>query len=202
MLATFRPWAKGLREAASEGVPVLLDWSNNTSRVFQALKSTSHLLRQSTVSDKSDSSSKTNYSCCHRSDAWSHFELRVAASAQITPSERSLMLSKKSVGQRMEPYWILLWKHPIQNHPKLSITEKRRNKAKYLTWNSIRLKFVKKTSMPNPVKSLGYIKCHSSSSPRPVKSPSNSIRYNCDKISSWSRRPKTILEIRKKKTFL
>ena len=26
--------------------------------------------------------------------------------------------------------------------------------AKYLTWNSIRLKFVKKTSMPNPVKSL------------------------------------------------
>ena len=163
MLATFRPWAKGLREAASEGVPVLLDWSNNTSRVFQALKSTSHLLRQSTVSDRSDSSSKANYSCCHRSDAWSHFELRVAASAQIailqiTPSERSLMLSKKSVGQRMEPYWIFLWKHPIQNHPKLSITEKRRNKAKYLTWNSLRIKFVKKISMSNPVESLD-IKC-------------------------------------------
>ena len=30
-------------------------------------------------------------------------------------------------------------------------------------------KFVKKTSMPNPVKSLGYIKCHSSSNPRTVK---------------------------------
>ena len=65
-----------------------------------------------------------------------------------------------------------------------------------LTWYSIRLKFVKKTSMPNPVKSLGYIKCHSSSSPRPVKSPSNSIINNCKKI--WDLRSKTILEIRKK----
>ena len=57
--------------------------------------------------------------------------------------------------------------------------------------------------MPNPVKSLGYIKCHRSSSTTPVESPSNSIRYNCGKICSWSRRPKTILKIRKKKaTFL
>ena len=50
--------------------------------------------------------------------------------------------------------------------------------------------------MPNSVKSLGYIECHSSSSPRPVKNPGNSIRYNCEKISNWSWRPKTILEIR------
>ena len=76
--------------------------------------------------------------------------------------------------------------------------------SKYLTWNSIRLKFVKKTSMLNPVKSLGYIKHYSSSSPRPVKSHSNSIRYNCQKICSWSR----ILTSRKpywkseKRTFL
>ena len=34
----------------------------------------------------------------------------------------------------------------------------------------MRLKFVKKTGMPNPNKSLGYIKCYNSSSPRPVKS--------------------------------
>ena len=34
--------------------------------------------------------------------------------------------------------------------------------AKYLTWNSKRSTFVKKTSMLNPVKSLGYIKCSSS----------------------------------------
>ena len=42
---------------------------------------------------------------------------------------------------------------------------------------------------------------HSSSSPRPAKSPNNSIKYNCQKISSWSRRPKTILEIRKRPHF-
>ena len=98
--------------------------------------------------------------------------------------------------------WIFLWRLSIQNHSKSSITEKRRNKAKYLTWNSIRLKFVKKTSMPNPVKSLGYIKCYSSSSPKPFQSPSIFIRYNCKKIWSWSRRLKTILEIRKMGTFL
>ena len=97
--------------------------------------------------------------------------------------------------------WIFLWRLPIQNHSKLSITEKRRNKAKYLTWNSVRLEFVEKTSMPNPVKSLGYIKCYSSSSSRPIKSPSNSIRCNCKKICSWLRRPKTILKIRKRPYF-
>ena len=67
-----------------------------------------------------------------------------------------------------------MWTLSIQNDSKPSITKKRTNKAKYLTWNSKRLKFVKKTSIPNPVKSLGYIKCHSSRSLRAVKSPSNS----------------------------
>ena len=33
--------------------------------------------------------------------------------------------------------------------------------------------------MPNFVESLGYIKCYSSSSPRSVQSPSNSVRHNC-----------------------
>ena len=47
----------------------------------------------------------------------------------------------------------------IQNHPKLFITEKRRNKASYLSQNFIRLKFLKKTNMPNPVKSLSK-PCH------------------------------------------
>ena len=58
------------------------------------------------------------------------------------------------------------------------------------------LDFVKKTSMLNPVKSIEYIVC--SSSPRPAESPSNSLRYNCQKIYSWLRR----LEIRKKDTIL
>ena len=46
------------------------------------------------------------------------------------------------------------------------------------------------------------MKCYSSSSPRPAKSLRNAIRYNCKKICSLSRRPKTIMEIRKKATFL
>ena len=34
------------------------------------------------------------------------------------------------------------------------------NKAKCLTWNSIRLKFAKNTSMPDSVKNFGYIKSY------------------------------------------
>ena len=62
------------------------------------------------------------------------------------------------------------------------ITEKRQNKAKYMTWNSIRLKFMKKSSMSNHAENLEYIKSYSLSSPKPIKSPNNSIRYNCQKI--------------------
>ena len=61
---------------------------------------------------------------------------------------------------------------------------------------------MRKTSIPNSVKSFRYIKCYNLSSPRPVKTPSNSIRYNCLKICSWSKRLKTILEIRKQAIFL
>ena len=64
------------------------------------------------------------------------------------------------------------------------------------------LKFVKKTSMPNPLKSLESFKFHKSRSPRPVKNPSNSTRYNCENMCSWLERPKTILKIRKKIIFL
>ena len=38
---------------------------------------------------------------------------------------------------------------------------------------SLRLKFKKKKSMPNPVKSLRYMKCYSPRSPRTIKRPSN-----------------------------
>ena len=50
-------------------------------------------------------------------------------------------------------------------------------------------------------RSLRYIKPYFSSSPRPVKSPSNSIRHNFHKICSWSRLSKTILKIRKRPHF-
>ena len=48
---------------------------------------------------------------------------------------------------------------------------------------------MKKTSMPNPVKSLRYIKRYDLSILRPVKSLSNSMRYSCQIICRWSRRP-------------
>ena len=68
----------------------------------------------------------------------------------------------------------------------------------FFVWNSTKFKFVKKTSIPKSVRSLGYIKSYSPSRPRPVNIPSNSIKYNRKKICCWSRRTKTILEIRKK----
>ena len=48
--------------------PVLLDRSNETSRVFLALKSKSHFLPQTTVSRISDSSLEANSSCCQMRD--------------------------------------------------------------------------------------------------------------------------------------
>ena len=36
---------------------------------FPAMKSTSHFLPESTVSHRSNSSSQSNFSCCHKSDA-------------------------------------------------------------------------------------------------------------------------------------
>ena len=74
-------------------------------------------------------------------------------------SGMSLMYSRKSLGPRMQPWETPVltrqsWRLPIQNHLKPSITQKRRNKAKYLTWNSIRFTFVKKTSMPNLLTSM------------------------------------------------
>ena len=44
-----------------------------------------------------------------------------------------------------------------KSRSKPPVTEKRQNKAKYLTRDSIRVKFVKNTSMPNPVKNLVYV---------------------------------------------
>ena len=62
------------------------------------------------------------------------------------------MYSRKSVAPSMEPWGTpALTGYSCEDFPKLSITEKRRNNAKYLSWNFIRLKFVKKTSMSNPL---------------------------------------------------
>ena len=61
-----------------------------------------------------------------------------------------------------------MWRLPICNHQKPSIAEKRQNKTKYPTWSFTMLEFVKKAIVSYPVKSLRYIKCHSSSRPRQV----------------------------------
>ena len=112
------------------------------------------------------------------------------------------MYSRKSLGPRIRALrdssinWIFLWRLPIHKYMKHFISKKRGNKAKYLTWNYTRLNFVKKTSMQNAVKSLQYIKWSF------VKSPCNSTRYNCQEISSWLRRPKFMLEIKKKARFI
>ena len=113
----------------------------------------------------------------------------------LTCSPKKRNLKKPSIDR------ILLQRRPIQIHSKISITKKCQNKTKYLSWNSIRFDFVKMTSMSHPVESLGYIMGHSSSSPKPIKSPRNSIRYNCQKIC-WSRKPETIMEIKTEAKFL
>ena len=154
-----------------------LDQSNKTSRVFPALKLTNHFLRQSTVSCRSDSILEANSSCCHRSDTWSIISIESNITDNIIRKVINVLKEKcrtiNGALRNSNINWIFLWRLPIQNHLKSSISEKRRNKAKYLTWSSIRLKFVKKTNMPNPVKSLGYVECFSSSSPRLVESASN-----------------------------
>ena len=37
---------------------------------------------------------------------------------------------------------------------------------------------------------------------RPAKCPRNSIKYNCQKICNWMRKPETILEVSRKVTFV
>ena len=54
--------------------PAFLDWPNETSWIFWALKSTSHFLPQFSVPCRSDSSSEANSDCSHRSDAWYYLE--------------------------------------------------------------------------------------------------------------------------------
>ena len=79
----------------------------------------------------------------------------------------------------------------IRNSLKPTITKKLIDKTEHTSWFSIKLDFLRKTSVLNPIKSLQYI------SPRTVIGPTNCIRYWCQKICCWTRRPKTIPEISK-----
>ena len=64
--------------------------------------------------------------------------------------------------------------------------------SKKVDWHE----FLKNSSVPNPGKKPRSIL------PRPIKSASKFIRYNCQMICSWMRRPKTILKISKRPYFL
>ena len=63
------------------------------------------------------------------------------------------------------------WRHPIQNHSSLYLWKKTLKGARIsqLIFHKI-FTFLMKTSMPNHVESLRYIKCWSSSSPIPTDS--------------------------------
>ena len=87
-----------------------------------------------------------------------NFEKKFSVALQIPSVGRSFMY-RRSLGPRMEPF----------------ITEKRLDKARYPILNLIKLKFVNKTSIPNAVESPAYIKWYSSSRPRPIKNPRNSL---------------------------
>lgn len=80
--------------------------------------------------------------------------------------------------------------------------EKRQNKTKHATWNPLSYEFMKKTSISHPVEALGYIKCRRSKTSRPINNLSTSIRYNCQKIYSESRKPGAILTIAKEAKIL
>ena len=93
---------------------------------------------------------------------------------------------KEDFSQRTDPFIFTVittvdWSQSYQSFSSIEINKPL---SKYLTRNSMRLKFVKKTSIPNLVEILEYIKCYSLGSTRPIKNSSSSIRYNCQKICS------------------
>ena len=63
------------------------------------------------------------------------------------------------------------------DHLKLSIIQKWKNKAKNLTWNSIRV--CEKYYHVKPYQKPWYIKWYSLNSSRPVKTPTRYITYIC-----------------------
>ena len=81
--------------------PQLPEQSNETSSAFLELKSTNHLLPQSTVSWRSDSMSEANSSYCYKSEAQTNTEWIAVLSTQtpilhITSLGRSIVCHRKN----------------------------------------------------------------------------------------------------------
>ena len=94
-------------------------------------------------------------------------------------TDNIIIYSKKSIGPRMQLWWTLLNIFVETFHSGPSSLLLRKDKIRPNTRPEIpKLKFLEKTSMPNLAQSLRSLKCYSSSSPKPIASPNNSIRYN------------------------
>ena len=122
------------------------------------------------------------------------------------------MYSRNRVGPRMEPWrtsaltgylcedfpcrttWSCLLLRKDEIRWRIWSDEIRWNKVTYLTKVCEKDQYAKPCLKPWINQVLHY----SLSNPRPIRIPSNSIRYNCQKICSWLRRPRTILESQKK----
>ena len=77
---------------------------------------------------------------------------------QTPSSGRSLLYSQKRVVPKMECYG----KPASMGHFCVDFSSMSNQHILWtLTWISIRLKFVKKSSVPNPVKNLAFVKCYS-----------------------------------------
>ena len=61
------------------------------------------------------------------------------------------------------------------------------------------LKLISETSMPNTI--VWHMQCYSLRRTTNVKIPGDSLRYNCQKICSRMRRFKSVLKIRKNKSY-
>ena len=88
------------------------------------------------------------------------------------------MHSRKSVGPNIVSLGLNILAKSYHPEPPEAVCDREKKKYGQISaLKSRRLKFLKKASMRNPVESFRYHKCYSSSSLRPVKSLSSSIRY-------------------------
>ena len=82
-------------------------WSNETSWVFPAFKSTIHFLPRSTVSHRSDFRSATISSSWHWTDTWSHLQrsiINIDSNFTDNIIRKVIYYSRKSLGPTMEPW--------------------------------------------------------------------------------------------------
>ena len=87
--------------------------------------------------------------------------------------------------------WIFLRRLPIQNNSKSSFTEKRSHRPNNLP--EILIDLILKMGKPMSTADVA---------PDLIRALNNFIWCNCRRIISWSRISETILEIRKKATFI